>query len=78
MTDPEDYVEQDGRTVNVLDLLNPHMPRAGAELRAARLSTCRTCPHRVGPGTRCGICSCWMPAKTWLLDASCPERRWTA
>lgn len=78
MNDPEDtHVTADGRTVNVLDLIDPREPRASHDVRVARLTVCRECPRKVGPGTRCSVCGCWMPAKTWLLNATCPEGRWS-
>jgi hypothetical protein len=39
-----------------------------------RRRLCNTCYHRHGP--RCGICGCFIWAKTKLNDEECPIEEW--
>lgn len=41
----------------------------------ARYKICQACPHLV-VGHRCGLCGCYMPVKTRLTKATCPDKRW--
>lgn len=49
--------------------------------RKERLAVCLTCEHfqpatsKIGP--RCGLCGCFVKAKTWLATEDCPDNRWT-
>ena len=61
--------------VSVLDLIDPSVPRADKETRAARMATCHGC-DRFKAGTLCGECNCVMKFKTWLGPASCPLGKW--
>ena len=44
----------------------------------ARMEVCRTCEHYNSLIKTCGICGCFMPAKTNFKDQECPDspRRW--
>lgn len=75
----------EGHFNNVLDkagLLPEDMQAlAGARMRAC--TSCHTTPTPqgapTGPGLRgdnCNSCSCYMPAKTKVLNAKCPIGRW--
>jgi hypothetical protein len=46
------------------------------ELRLKRLEICRQCPEFVDLTRQCKQCKCFMPAKTWLINAYCPLRKW--
>lgn len=50
------------------------LPMVTEATHESRLRTCAICPHRVD--NRCGLCSCYVEAKTWVATEECPERRW--
>lgn len=80
MPDQDEWLVQEAtdaepRRVTVLDFLNPAAPRASAEERAERLATCQSCDN-LKPGTICGLCHCFLRAKTWLAEASCDAGKW--
>ena len=43
-----------------------------------RMDVCRECPHYRPMMKTCGLCGCFMPAKTNFKDQECPDtpRRW--
>ena len=66
---------------------------ADKETTALRLAECAVCPallqhpqdpedgdviHGIGFFDRCGICGCFVRAKTLLADQSCPLDKWQA
>jgi len=68
-------IDNEPRQVRVFDMINPHAPRANKPLRQARMAICRECPSLHGMHM-CAECGCFMPAKTWLKDATCPLKKW--
>lgn len=49
------------------------------EIRTERLETCFTCSHYKEKSGRCGLCGCFMKAKTWVggnPDQLCPAKKW--
>ena len=47
------------------------------EVRQERIAHCKVCPKLTFMMT-CDICNCFMPAKTKLAGAECPEGKWLA
>ena len=47
------------------------------EIRNERANLCQACDKLTMLQT-CSICNCFMPAKTKLPGASCPEGKWKA
>ena len=45
----------------------------------ARMAICRDCNHFNPIVKTCGICGCFMPAKTTFKNQECPDnpKRWT-
>jgi hypothetical protein len=62
------------------------MPRASAEVVAARLAICEACPHLIRPDYRCGLlpgqgaqgggCGCYVRTKAAWADQTCPAGKW--
>jgi hypothetical protein len=42
----------------------------------SRMETCRQCENFNSNFSTCKICRCFMPAKTKLLIATCPVKKW--
>lgn len=40
-----------------------------------RLEICQKCEY-LSSTKRCTKCGCWVPAKTKVPDANCPENKW--
>lgn len=55
--------------------LNPNTEYATDEEKDRRYSICQECPH-LTMTKQCTKCGCFMIAKTKLLNATCPERKW--
>jgi hypothetical protein len=45
------------------------------EVKQQRWAICKNCEH-ISVANTCGICHCFMPAKTTLALASCPKGHW--
>jgi hypothetical protein len=45
-------------------------------VQSARMTICIECPHYINLTKQCGICKCFMPAKTAIQDATCPDGKW--
>ena len=69
-------MENEEKDVKFLDLFNPNQPRSEEELKAYRMSICRTCPFFSKTGERCTKCGCFMTLKTTLKKAKCPVGKW--
>ena len=41
-----------------------------------RLTICKDCPFFLKATRQCSKCGCFMPAKTWLANTSCPLKKW--
>lgn len=41
-----------------------------------RMDTCLSCEHLISITKQCGLCGCFMPAKTLLANAGCPISKW--
>ena len=53
--------------------------QCSVEVRTERLETCFTCPHFLQEKARCGLCGCYMKAKTWVggdPKKLCPAKKW--
>lgn len=58
-------------------LLKGELPALAAEdLAKERLKVCEGCPHFKKLARQCALCSCFMDAKTKLVEASCPAGKW--
>lgn len=69
-------MENSGRDVNPLDLLNLKSPRSDAELKEHRMELCIACEHFRERSQRCMKCGCFMQLKSTLLMAKCPIGKW--
>lgn len=49
---------------------------ASDEVRNARMKICESCPDRILATNRCGICKCFLIAKTKFASAKCPKEKW--
>lgn len=47
------------------------------ETRTQRMEICKPC-ERLTWALTCDVCNCFMPAKTKLAGAECPEGKWPA
>lgn len=45
------------------------------KIAVQRILTCIECPKFTSKKT-CGICKCYMPAKTRSINATCPLKKW--
>lgn len=45
------------------------------EVADARFAICKACPHFVND-KQCSLCGCFMRAKTRVVGASCPAKKW--
>lgn len=45
-------------------------------IRKSRLDICLSCEHLFKPTQNCKKCGCFVVAKTWLKDTSCPIKKW--
>lgn len=44
--------------------------------RSVRLNTCKECQYLIQATNRCGVCGCFVIAKTKLKKSSCPKGKW--
>lgn len=51
-------------------------PRASDEVAEKRMGICNNCPELISITKQCKQCKCVMPAKTKLLQATCPIGKW--
>ncbi|MGA1697552.1 MAG: DUF6171 family protein [Ilumatobacteraceae bacterium] len=65
------------REARLHDAFNPLIPRVKRRLRKQRMQICRECDKLNGL-EQCAVCNCYMPIKTMLPHASCPEGKWDA
>lgn len=71
----KEYKEKLGDT-RPWDLLNPNAEWASEEEAERRYSICKLCPELISLTKQCKQCGCVMSAKTKLLKASCPLKKW--
>jgi hypothetical protein len=72
----EDRKDEDGHEdVTPLDLLSSKNYTT-KEIRNERFNICKACPRLFKPTRTCKECGCFMAAKTWLKEASCPIGKW--
>lgn len=72
----EKYQENNEKEdVTPLDLLSSknYITR---DIRDERYEVCKKCPRLFKPTKTCKECGCFMAAKTWLKDATCPLDKW--
>lgn len=46
------------------------------EARDQRLAICLSCENHFAKTGQCTKCGCFVKAKTWLKNASCPINKW--
>jgi hypothetical protein len=63
------------REVNVFDLIPLDVPVVDEEKRKLRMDICKGC-DKFQHSTLCVECGCFMPTKTWMIDARCPLEKW--
>ena len=68
---------KDDNAVTPLDLLTSDNYTTKA-VRNERMKACRSCDDLFKPTRMCRHCGCFMAAKTWLKEASCPLEKWEA
>ena len=71
----KEYKEKLGDT-RPWDMLNPNIERASEEEAERRFSICKVCPELISLTNQCKQCGCIMSAKTKLLKATCPLKKW--
>jgi hypothetical protein len=54
--------------------LNSHL-MISREIRHDRTKICDSC-EKLTQLKMCSVCNCFMPWKTYLKDATCPENKW--
>ena len=57
------------KTINLFATLNE-------ERQQRRLAICEACEHKIQITNMCGKCGCFLPWKTKLAVANCPELKW--
>ena len=60
----------------VKDFLTGNLKFADDDVVAHRLSICEPCEARNTTLNTCSVCSCYLPAKTKLVEATCPMEKW--
>jgi hypothetical protein len=58
-------------TVNLIETV-----KIDEETRNTRLDLCLSCEHLFEPTQNCKKCGCFVQAKTWLKNTSCPIKKW--
>jgi hypothetical protein len=58
-------------TITLIDVV-----KIDEETRNTRLDLCLSCEHLFKPTQNCKKCGCFVQAKTWLKDSSCPIKKW--
>lgn len=66
---------QEAEGVRPWDFINPDTEYVDDFDQEYRYSICKECPHLTAAKT-CTRCGCFMPAKTKLLHAECPIKKW--
>jgi hypothetical protein len=46
------------------------------DIRTTRLNICDSCEYLFAPTGNCKKCGCFVKAKTWLKDTTCPLNKW--
>jgi len=46
------------------------------QVSLTRMEICNQCQHKNGP--TCGVCGCFLAAKTKCFSCECPLQKWTA
>lgn len=67
--------DKEADNVTPLDLLSSKNYTT-KEIRNERFDICKECPRLFKPTKTCKECGCFMAAKTWLKDATCPIGKW--
>ena len=69
------YGEDSPRMVKVFDLIGEDVPVVEDNKRKSRMDICKEC-DKLHFQTLCIECGCFMPTKTWMIDARCPLKKW--
>ena len=57
-------------------LLDPEAKLSNQSKIDERMDICRACPEFIKLTTQCKQCGCIMKAKTTLINAECPLKKW--
>jgi len=68
---------QKPKNVMPWDLLNPNTEYVPAEVYDERYEICKNCEFFNSLTRQCKICKCFMRIKCSMVQASCPENKWT-
>lgn len=60
----------------IKDALSGNLKLSGEELAQHRYNICQTCPFFNAKLFVCDDCGCFLPAKTKLKEATCPQGKW--
>jgi rRNA maturation endonuclease Nob1 len=50
--------------------------KAEVEVREKRITICKSCPELFQPTDTCKKCGCFVNAKTWIKNTTCPLGKW--
>jgi len=70
MKDPFD------RPARPWDIFNKNLEKVMPAVQKERMDICNSCPFLISATKQCKLCGCFMPLKTKLPNASCPEDKW--
>jgi hypothetical protein len=73
LVETETVTDPDGEEVIVTHY--KYHPTRILEMSKKRMVICNNCDHLSGIKT-CGLCKCFMPAKTAIPFAACPDGKW--
>lgn len=64
----------------IKDELQGKATHVSRDVKQSRLSTCTICPHFKRLSRQCGICGCFLDAKTLYANSECPDNppRWSS
>lgn len=69
------FGENEPRMVKIFDEIPSDVPVVDEQKRKLRMDICKGC-DKLEHQTMCEACSCFMPLKTWMVDARCPLQKW--
>ena len=65
----------DGTQILPIDLIPNETEKASTEEREKRMMVCLSC-EKNKPVNCCSECGCWVSAKTWVKNTTCPLGKW--
>lgn len=60
----------------IKDALSGQLKLSGEQLAQKRYDICQKCPAFNQVLLVCNDCGCFLPAKTKLAEATCPQNKW--